>query len=109
MEELMEQRHDGSDVITYTDYTAYKQDLRSELERAAEAFVRIGYMLKVARDTRILEGSDMQTSTSLLRKSSDWKKRRYQGLSISMTGSPRTATRRNSGMSTKDTDTPSLR
>lgn len=57
MEELMEQRHDGSDVITYTDYTAYKQDLRSELERAAEAFVRIGYMLKVARDTRILEGS----------------------------------------------------
>ena len=57
MEELMEQRHDGSDVITYTDYTAYKQDLRTELERAAEAFVRIGYMLKVARDTRILEGS----------------------------------------------------
>ena len=57
MEDLMEQRHDGSDVITYTDYTAYKQELRTELERAAEAFVRIGYMLKVARDTRILEGS----------------------------------------------------
>lgn len=57
MEELMEQRHDGSDVITYTDYTVYKQDLRSDLQRAAESFVRIGYMLKVARDTRILEGS----------------------------------------------------
>lgn len=57
MEELMEQRHDGSDVITYTDYTVYKQDLRLDLQRAAESFVRIGYMLKVARDTRILEGS----------------------------------------------------
>ncbi len=57
MEELMEQRHDGSDVITYTDYTVYKQDLRSDLQRAAESFVRIGHMLKVARDTRILEGS----------------------------------------------------
>jgi len=57
MEELMEQRHDGSEVITYTDYTVYKQDLRSDLQRAAESFVRIGYMLKVARDTRILEGS----------------------------------------------------
>lgn len=57
MEELMEKRHDGSDVITYTDYTVYKQDLRSDLQRAAESFVRIGYMLKVARDTRILEGS----------------------------------------------------
>ncbi len=57
MEELMEQRHDGSNVITYTDYTVYKQDLRSDLQRAAESFVRIGYMLKVARDTRILEGS----------------------------------------------------
>ena len=57
MEELMEQRHDGSNVITYTDYTVYKQDLRLDLQRAAESFVRIGYMLKVARDTRILEGS----------------------------------------------------
>ena len=64
MEELMEQRHDGSNVITYTDYTVYKQDLRSDLQRAAESFVRIGYMLKVARDTRILEGSAMRVSMS---------------------------------------------
>lgn len=61
MEELMEKRHDGSDVITYTDYTVYKQDLRSDLQRAAESFVRIGYMLKVARDTRILEGSGYES------------------------------------------------
>lgn len=42
------------EVITYTDYGAYKQDLKEELERSAESFVRIGYLLKVARDTNIL-------------------------------------------------------
>lgn len=54
MEELM---NTGSTVITYTDYTQYKAALDAELQKSAEGFVRIGYLLKVARDTRILEDS----------------------------------------------------
>lgn len=54
MEEIMTQDHD---VITYTDYATYKQDLDMELQGAVERFVRIGYLLKVAQDTGILAGS----------------------------------------------------
>ncbi|MDE7299718.1 MAG: hypothetical protein K2N94_12985, partial [Lachnospiraceae bacterium] len=35
-------------------YSEYKAELDAELSRTAEGFVRIGYLLKVARDTRIL-------------------------------------------------------
>lgn len=54
MEELM---NTGNTVITYTDYTQYKAALDAELQKSAEGFVKIGYLLKVARDTRILEDS----------------------------------------------------
>lgn len=54
MEELM---NTGSTVITYTNYGQYKAALDAELQKSAEGFVKIGYLLKVARDTRILEDS----------------------------------------------------
>ena len=54
MEEVMQA---DATVITYTDYNAYKAELDGELERSAESFIRIGYLLKVARDTGILEAS----------------------------------------------------
>lgn len=54
MEELM---NTGSTVITYTDYHQYKAELDAELQKSAESFVRIGYLLKVARDTGILKDS----------------------------------------------------
>lgn len=44
-------------VITYTDYERYKEELDTELQKSAESFVRIGYLLKVARDTKILKDS----------------------------------------------------
>lgn len=44
-------------VITYTDYERYKEELDTELQKSAESFVRIGYLLKVARDTNILSDS----------------------------------------------------
>lgn len=44
-------------VITYTDYKKYKEELDTELQKSAESFVRIGYLLKVARDTNILHDS----------------------------------------------------
>lgn len=46
-----------STVITYTDYHQYKAELDTELEKSAESFIRIGYLLKVARDTGILQES----------------------------------------------------
>ena len=45
------------EIIYQHDYTQYKQELRTELEKTSEGFVRIGYLLKVARDTDILVGS----------------------------------------------------
>ena len=44
-------------MVYQHDYAEYKQQLRSELERTSEGFVRIGYLLKVARDTDILKTS----------------------------------------------------
>lgn len=43
--------------IKFTDYATYKQTLDQELQQAAEGFVMIGYLLKQARDTDILQGS----------------------------------------------------
>ena len=44
-------------IITYRSYQEYKQELDTELKKTAEGFVRIGYLLKVARDTNILAES----------------------------------------------------
>lgn len=42
---------------TTTGYQVYREELRQELEKTSEGFVRIGYLLKVARDTDILKDS----------------------------------------------------
>lgn len=44
-------------VIEYRSYQEYKQELDTEIKKTAEGFVRIGYLLKVARDTSILAES----------------------------------------------------
>lgn len=41
----------------FTSYGEYKQTLDKELQKTTEGFVKIGYLLKVARDTAILEES----------------------------------------------------
>lgn len=46
-----------NNVIAYTDYESYKTELDTELQKSAESFVKIGYLLKVARDTNILKDS----------------------------------------------------
>jgi len=45
------------EIIYRNGYQEYRQELRTELEKTSEGFVRIGYLLKVARDTDILKGS----------------------------------------------------
>ena len=48
---------------TFAGYQEYKATLDTELNRTAESFVRIGYLLKVARDTDILKESGYSTVT----------------------------------------------
>ncbi len=50
-------------ITRWADYPSYKKQLDTELSRAAEGFVRIGYLLKAARDTDILEGSGYSSVT----------------------------------------------
>lgn len=45
----------------YSSYGEYKELLDRELKTNAESFVRIGYMLKVARDTNVLADSGYKT------------------------------------------------
>ena len=44
-------------ITAYKSYQEYKHELDTELTKTAEGFVRIGYLLKVARDTDILKES----------------------------------------------------
>lgn len=41
----------------YKTYQAYKAAVDSEMQKSAESFVRIGYLLKLARDTDILKST----------------------------------------------------
>lgn len=42
------------EIKTTGDYKTFKAELDTELKKSAESFVRIGYLLKVARDTEVL-------------------------------------------------------
>lgn len=54
--------------ITYKKtYKEYKNELDTELTKAAESFVRIGYLLKVARDTDILAESGYKSVVEFAR------------------------------------------
>lgn len=48
-------------------YKEYKNELDTELTKAAESFVRIGYLLKVARDTDILAESGYKSVVEFAR------------------------------------------
>lgn len=47
-----------NEIVSIMNYTQLKGELNEELSRTANSFVRIGYLLKIARDNKdILEGS----------------------------------------------------
>lgn len=48
-------------IMYQKSYQEYKAELDGELQRTAEGFVRIGYLLKVARDTNVLAESDYKS------------------------------------------------
>ena len=47
-----------NELMAFQTFEEYKQTLTAELTKASESFVRIGYLLKVARDTAILAGTE---------------------------------------------------
>lgn len=46
-----------NEIVTYENYIQFKAALDTEILTAAESFVKIGYLLKQARDTNILQES----------------------------------------------------
>ena len=52
-----------SEMCEITDYKTFKETLGTELRASAEGFVRIGYLLKKARDTDILTESGYKSLT----------------------------------------------
>lgn len=49
-----------NDIVYTKSYEDYKLEVGTELSKASESFVRIGYLLKVARDTSILQGTEYE-------------------------------------------------
>ena len=58
----------------YSSYGEYKAALDGELQKSAESFVRIGYLLKVARDTDILMESGYRSVNEFAEKEYDLDK-----------------------------------
>ena len=49
-----------NDIVYTKSYEDYKVEVGTELSKASESFVRIGYLLKVARDTAILQRTEYE-------------------------------------------------
>lgn len=50
-----------TNVIEYNNYGKFKEEFDTEIKAQANSFVRVGYLLKVARDTNILYESGYQS------------------------------------------------
>ena len=49
-----------NEIIYPKTYAEYRMEVGTELSKASESFVKIGYLLKVARDTEVLKGTDYE-------------------------------------------------
>lgn len=56
------------ELTRFSNYQEFKNELNGELRKSAEGFVRIGYLLKVARDTDVLKESGYETVTEFAYK-----------------------------------------
>lgn len=56
------------ELIITKDYQAFKAELDSEIKREAEGFVKIGYLLRLARETNILEQSEYANVNDFAKK-----------------------------------------
>ena len=51
----------GKKTLEYGNYADFKQTMDTVVEEVEEGFVKIGYLLKVARDTAVLQESGCAT------------------------------------------------
>ena len=72
-------------------YVDFKASMDAVVERVEEGFVQIGYYLKIARDTQVLQESGYKSVTDLPPQNMVWTSRRYPDLLRSMTDSQKTA------------------
>ena len=56
------------ELTRFLNYQEFKNELNGELRKSAEGFVRIGYLLKVARDTDVLKESGYESVTEFAYK-----------------------------------------
>lgn len=56
------------EIMKFQNYQEYKRELDLEMNRAAESFVRIGFLLKMARDTDILAASGYESLAQFAEK-----------------------------------------
>lgn len=56
------------ELIITKDYQAFKAELDSEIKREAEGFVKIGYLLRLARETNILKQSEYANVNDFAKK-----------------------------------------
>lgn len=54
--------------LTVSSYQQFKETLDREIQREAEGFVKIGYLLRVARDTDVLKGSGYENVNDFAKK-----------------------------------------
>lgn len=62
------------EIVYQKTYQEFRDELRGELQRTTESFVRIGYLLKVARDTDILKTSGYENLEDFARGEFDLDK-----------------------------------
>ena len=58
----------GKKAVEYENYADFKQTMDSVVEEVEEGFVKIGYLLKVARDTAVLQESGYATVNEFAEK-----------------------------------------
>ena len=58
----------GKKAVEYRNYADFKQTMDSVVEEVEEGFVKIGYLLKVARDTAVLQESGYATVNEFAEK-----------------------------------------
>lgn len=58
----------GKKALEYGNYTDFKQTMDAVVEEVEEGFVKIGYLLKVARDTAVLQESGYATVNEFAEK-----------------------------------------
>lgn len=63
LEKCIEQARMNKQMPAESQYQTFKAELDEELNRAADGFVKIGYLLKKARDTDVLEESGYKSVT----------------------------------------------